>query len=138
MTEQPRTVHLPTGYTHVGKKIRGWCACGYSTTPRVDQARALDALLSEHGYTDPLLCELCDANHSGSVWAAVLRRIEIRDDHDGTTYVVCRGMPKSCQDGAARKQLRLDSAVSAAFGIDLPRPRLRVVRAPGERPGTHS
>lgn len=130
MTESPRRVCLPWGFRPAGQRIRAACSCGFTTTPRASRDRALDALLAEHGHTDAT-CVLCDRDHlEGSSlrqWDALRNwRIEILSDgHD--SFVVCRGMPRSCRDGAARKQLRLDSEVADAFGLALPRPRLRLV-----------
>jgi hypothetical protein len=125
----PQRVCLPWGFLPVGQRVRAACACGFTTSPRVDSDRALQALLTEHGHTEPK-CVLCDRNHlqgqSLRDWDAVRRRVEILPDGAGS-FLVCRGMPRSCRDCADRKQLRLDSEVAEAFGLELPRPRLRAV-----------
>jgi len=125
-----RRICLPWGFLPAGRRVRAACSCGVTTTPRVDRDRALQALLAEHGYTEPT-CVLCDRDHlegqSLHQWNAVRnQRVEILSDEYGP-FIVCRGMPLSCRDGAARKQLRLDSNVADAFGFALPRPRLRLV-----------
>jgi hypothetical protein len=97
----------------------------------VDKERALTALLSEHGYTEPV-CAVCGTDHQaypGRSWDDLRNRyVEIlTDESTGDTFLVCRGMPTSCRDGAAQKQLRLDRSVADGFGIDMPRPTLRVI-----------
>ena len=50
----------PSGFLPAsGGKARAACRCGYMTTPRISEARALDALLSEHGYTSGDCCRIC-------------------------------------------------------------------------------
>ncbi|MFR9774170.1 hypothetical protein [Nocardia sp. SC052] len=102
----------------------------------MNQDRALDALLSEHGWTAPV-CALCDTDHRPHVpgrnagfdgWLELRRRVEIlTDPSTGDKFLACAGMPQSCQDGAKQKQLRLDRAIADGFGIDMPRPTLRLV-----------
>lgn len=122
------TIHLPWGFLPVGKRVRAACSCGFRTTPRVDQSRAQDALLSEHGFTRPV-CQLCDADHEGHSWLELRTRyVEIvTDPATGEQFLACRGMPRSCSDAARQKQLHLDQSVAAAFGIELPRPSLRLI-----------
>ncbi len=43
-----RRVHVLAGFAPAGRRVRAACACGYLTTPRVDEARAARALESEH------------------------------------------------------------------------------------------
>ncbi|WP_033247439.1 hypothetical protein [Nocardia carnea] len=135
MTDRPADftphVHLPAGYLPAGRKVRAVCSCGQTTTPRVNEDRALAALLAEHGWTPPI-CALCGTDHQGYPgrdWDSLrLHDVEILvDPATGGTFLVCRGMPRSCRDGAAQKQLHLDRAVADGFGFELPRPRLRVV-----------
>ncbi|MBF6301651.1 hypothetical protein IU459_29535 [Nocardia amamiensis] len=138
MTEtNPRRICLPAGFTPVGRKVRAWCMCGWCTTPRVNQDRALDALLSEHGWTAPI-CALCETDYRPHVpgrnggfdgWLELRRLVEIlTDPATGDKFLACAGMPQSCRDGAKQKQLQLDRDVADGFGIELPRPTLRLVR----------
>src|SRR5688572_17243954 len=92
----PRRVHLPWGYLPSGKRVRAACSCGWITTPRVDKRRALDALLSEHGYTDPV-CATCETDHSRHSWDELRNKvIEImRDPSRDEEWIMCRGMPRS-------------------------------------------
>lgn len=129
MNPEVSWVHLPSGYLPVGKKIRAVCACGWMTTPRATEDRALTALLQDHGWTAPI-CVLCEQDHQGHVgrdWAALRREVEILDDPRGGTFLVCRDSPQSCRDRADQRMLHLDRAAAEGFGIDVPRPRLRVV-----------
>lgn len=100
------------------------------TTPRATEDRALTALLSDHGWTVPI-CVLCEKDHQGYVgrdWFALQREVEILDDpHTGGTFLVCRNSPQSCRDRTDQRMLHLDRTVAEGFGIDIPRPRLRVV-----------
>ena len=104
-------VHLPAGYLPSGRKVRAACSCGFLTTARVNEARALAALLTEHDYTDPV-CAICGKDHryarayesAVSRWESLRHHlIEILPDPStGGTFLVCRGMPPSCRPGAAR------------------------------------
>ncbi|MFC4124964.1 hypothetical protein [Nocardia rhizosphaerae] len=133
---RPRQICLPTGTSPSGRRAVAWCACGYRTTPRVDRDRALAALLTEHGWTTPV-CALCERTHDGPP-EVLLRQVEIRDDPDGGQYLVCRGVPRSCLDAGAQLQLRLDRAVSDSWGIEMPRPRLRVIHGGGSDQVLHA
>ncbi|MFC9898543.1 hypothetical protein ACFVMC_33035 [Nocardia sp. NPDC127579] len=132
MSTAASRVHLPSGYLPVGKKFRAVCACGWLTTPRVTEERALDALLKDHGWTAPI-CVLCEKDHQGYVgrdWFALQREVEILDDPaTGGTFLVCRDSPQSCRDRTDQRMLHLDRTVAESFGIDMPRPRLRVVES---------
>lgn len=123
-------VHLPNGFLPVGKRHRAVCTCGWMTTPRATEARALNALVSDHGWTVPI-CALCEKYHQGYVvrdWSALQREVEILDDPaTGGTFLVCRDSPQSCRDRAAQKQLHLDRTAAAGFDLEAPRPRLRVI-----------
>jgi len=124
----PRRVHLPWGYLPVGQRVRAVCSCGFGTSPRVDERRALDSLLSEHGVDSPV-CWLCGTDHHGHSWE------ELRTSHldvltdpaTGDQFLACRGMPRACRDGAAQQQLHLDQAAADQLGIDIPRPKVRLI-----------
>lgn len=94
-------------------------------------------LLSEHGFNQPA-CRLCGTDHHGHSWDELLGRyVEIMvDPSTGDEFLVCRGFPQACKDGAAQRQLHLDQAAGAALGIELPRPELRLVGSNRYRPRT--
>ncbi|WP_280493239.1 hypothetical protein [Nocardia asiatica] len=97
----------------------------------MNEGRALQALLREHGHTPPV-CALCGKDHSGHDWLTLRTRyVEILTDPVTGPSPVCRDMPKACRDAAAQKQMHLDRAVADGFGIDMPRPPLRVVGGTG-------
>jgi hypothetical protein len=106
------------------------CSCGYTTTPRASETRALAALLDNHGWTPPI-CVTCGHDHQGYPgrnWEALRARdIQIlTDPASGGTFLVCRDLPQACREGSAQRQLHLDRAAFDAFGLELP-PRLRVI-----------
>ena len=129
-TTGPHRVHLPWGIVPAGQKVRAVCSCGHRGAPHADRDRAVEALLSRHGSNSPR-CALCGRDHHGHHWDELRDRyLEILiDPGTGDEILVCRGMPQSCRDGAAQKQLHLDRKVADGFGLELP-PRLRVVRDP--------
>jgi hypothetical protein len=128
MPDTGHTVHLPWGYVPSSRqRVRAFCSCGWGTTPRADRGRALDALITEHGYTAPV-CALCDTDFlaEGHSWDDIRNRdLEILLD-GSNQFLACKGAPRRCRDGAAQKQLHLDQAVAQSFGITMPRPRLRL------------
>ncbi|MEU2258239.1 hypothetical protein ABZ540_34280 [Nocardia xishanensis] len=85
-------------------KVPAVRACGFRTTARANGARALAALLAERGHTTP--CAVCGHDHSGRSWSQLpIHHVEILSDPvTGDRFLVCRGMPQSCPDGAARRQ----------------------------------
>lgn len=128
-------VHLPNGYLPVGRRHRAVCTCGWMTTPRATEDRALTALLSDHGWTVPI-CVLCEKDHQGYVgrnWSALQREVEVLDDPRGGTFLVCRDSPQSCRDRTDQRMLHMDRTVAEGFGIEVPRPRLRVVEGSADR-----
>jgi hypothetical protein len=126
-TYDPRRVHLMQGFAPSGRRRRAVCSCGQTTTPRADDARALAALLAEHGTTEPV-CALCGHDYSGRTWQQ-LRDTDLQiltDTLDGE-FLACRDMPKACREGASQRQVHLDRAAFDGFGIEMPRPRLEVI-----------
>lgn len=119
-------VHLPGGFLPSGARVRAVCLCGWVTTPRVDQARALAALLDGHGHDEPV-CVLCGKDYNDRPAQRWRDGLQVLDDPSGGQFVVCRGMPRACQEGAAQRQVHLDRAAFEAFGAEPPRPRLRMV-----------
>lgn len=128
----PRRVHVPSGFTSTSTgKVRAYCSCGERTTPRVDQRRAVEALESRHGYSSAR-CELCGHDYDADIDVPRGRRYDrlevLTDPELGDQALVCRDAPQRCRDGAARRQVQLDRAAADALDVELPRPRLRVVR----------
>jgi hypothetical protein len=124
----PRRVHLIDGLAPSGRKVYAVCSCGFRTTPRVSEGRALAALVQTHPLTDPT-CALCGAEHAGHGWLALRSRYVqiLTDPATGDEFLTCRGLPRSCRDGAAQRQLHLDRAAADAFGLEPRPPALRVV-----------
>jgi hypothetical protein len=134
----PTRVHLMSGFAPSGHRVRAVCSCGYQTTPRVDERRALEALTSEHGSTRPV-CALCGRDYEGRDWLQLRRDLQIlpdpySDDRVLDQFLVCRDAPQACRDGARQRQVHLDRAVAEAWGLpELTRPRLRVVGGATQR-----
>ena len=127
MAFNPRRVHLMAGFAPSGKRVRAVCSCGEATTPRADQARALAALLAEHG-TTRAQCALCGRDHDGESWQRIRDALTILDDPLDGEFLACRDMPRSCREGAAQRQVHLDRAAFDALGVAKPPPALRVVK----------
>ncbi len=125
----PVRVHLIDGLARSGARVRAVCTCGYATSPRANEERAVFALRVEHELTEPV-CALCGTEHSGHDWQSLRSRYVqiLTDPGTGDQFLTCRGLPRSCQDGAAQRQVHLDRAVAESFGIELRRPDLRIVR----------
>lgn len=124
-----RRVCLLAGYTPSGAaKHRACCTCGYRTTARASQQRALAALLADHEQSDPV-CAVCFADYSNRAGGVFEWRsyLDLIDDPAGGMFLACRRLPRACRDGAAQNQLHLDRAAFDSFSLDLPGPRLRLV-----------
>lgn len=123
-------VHRPDGFAPSGPRQRAVCSCGWSTSPRSSEERALATLESEHGHSWPV-CALCgkDYDDLSLTWQQLRDQLEILTDPDGKLgqVLVCRGMPSTCLDAAAQRQVHLDRAAFDDLGMEAPRPRLRVV-----------
>ncbi|OJF14509.1 hypothetical protein [Couchioplanes caeruleus] len=124
----PRRVHLPAGFLPAGRRSRAVCTCGHPTTPRADEARALTALLTEHGSTRPV-CSLCGRDFDDFPREALIgRSVQILTDPvSRAETLVCKDAPQSCREGAAQRQVQLDRAAYDELGIEGPRPRLTVL-----------
>lgn len=144
MTGDDQRVHAPDGYTSAGERWRAWCSCGWSTTPRVDQARARQALERQHGWSDAV-CQLCRRERPG--FDAVGRFAHLRlysweetGQRGGLgpeQWLACADDTRACHDLSAQRQLHLDKTAFDALGLELPDPRLRVIRGERtERPDT--
>lgn len=96
VTVTGRKVHLFDGYTPAGRKVRAWCHCGWMTTPRTTLARAFEALMVEHGYTDAR-CARCGSDRD-SGWK---RAPDMHGDFTvvrdgGAELLVCRTDTEEC------------------------------------------
>jgi hypothetical protein len=126
MSYDQRKVHLMAGFAPSGHRVRAVCSCGEATTPRASQARALAALLAEHGTTRPR-CALCGRDYEGLSWQRIRDGLVVLDDRLDGEFLACRDMPRSCRDGAVQRQVHLDRAAFDALGIPKPSPVLRVL-----------
>lgn len=135
----PRYVHMVAGITPAGGRVRAVCSCGHATTPRVNEQAAVRALQSEHGFTRQQ-CQLCGRDYDDLTWEQLRAAVEVLDAGDigqVEQFMVCRNMPQACRDGAAQAQVHLDRAAGNALGVDMPAPRLRIVRST-DLPATES
>lgn len=123
-----RLVHLIDGLAPSGQKVSAVCSCGFRTTPRATEERALAALRQTHPLTTPT-CELCGREHPRHDWLALRsRHVQVHTDPaTGNQFLVCRGLARSCQNGAEQRQMHLDRTAFEAFGLQPGRPTLRVV-----------
>lgn len=125
-----RRVHILAGVTPSGKRWRAHCACGYPTSPRASRERAIEALETEHGYQDAV-CALCGRDRSeGLPHSRRYDHVRVLDDPDrpGDQFLVCRDDEQACHDLSAQRQVHLDRSAFEAFGVETPRPTLRIVR----------
>jgi hypothetical protein len=105
----PRRVHLLADVTASGRRFRAYCTCGWSTTPRVDRRRAIEALETGHGYQDPV-CDLCGRNRTDTDLPWSQRNDHVRllvDEPNGDQLVVCRDDTRACSDLTRRAQLQV-------------------------------
>ncbi|MEU7802556.1 hypothetical protein AB0B10_25180 [Micromonospora arborensis] len=125
-------MHLVDGFLPIGGRVRATCSCGHTTTPRVDETRALAALRADHELSPPI-CALCGHDYTGRSWYQ-LRTVDLRILTDSTNgqFLACRDLPTSCLDGAAQRQMHLDRAAFEGFGLPVPAPRLRVIPGGGQ------
>jgi hypothetical protein len=110
------------------------CHCGYTTTPRASEQRALQALHSEHGQQ----AETCDICHRDRHDPGARRPFEhlrvITDPDNGDELLVCADDQQACNDAGRQLQVQLDRAAFDSLGIEMPRPRLRLIEGAS---GTH-
>jgi hypothetical protein len=127
----PRRVHLLDGVGLPTKKgFRARCTCGWSTTPRASEERAIAALETEHGYQDPI-CALCGRDRSDTNLPHSRRQEHVRvllDEATGDQLIVCRDDERTCLDLSRQRQVPLDRTALEGLGLEPPRPTLRVVR----------
>lgn len=123
----PARVHLVSGLTPSGQRVRAVCACGHVTSPRADEGRALDALRAEHPLSAPI-CALCGHDYTGRSWQE-LRDVDLRilALAGGEQFLACRDMPQSCYDGYQQRQMHLDRAAFEGFDLPVPAPQLRII-----------
>ena len=126
MTE-PRLVHRMDGFAPAGGRVRAVCTCGYGTTARASEERALAAMRANHEAT-PQVCALCAKSYESVSWLQVRRQLSIlTDPTTGDQFLACHGLPQACRDGADQRQLHLDRAVAESFGFEHRQPSLRVI-----------
>lgn len=123
----PARVHLVSGLLPAGQRVRAVCACGHATSPRVDEARALDALRAEHPLS-AAICALCGHDFTGRSWQE-LRDVDLRILvlASGEEFLTCRDMPQSCRDGYQQRQMHLDRAAFEGLDLPVPAPQLRII-----------
>ena len=116
----PRLVHVPAGTLPSGRRFRAVCSCGWVSTPRVDERRAVEALETEHGYQDAV-CAPCgrDRDDPGLPWGDRYRHIEVlTDPASGDQVLACSDDQAACQTLSAKAALE---------SVAAPRPSLRVI-----------
>lgn len=109
-------VHIPVGFHRIGRGVRALCRCGWMTTPRVSQSRALAAMAREHGCTRPS-CAMCGRDRSPMRYTSVDEtwlqmhcnlRIETYGPAD-SEMLVCSTDLDYCHDMQRRKRRAIES-----------------------------
>lgn len=100
--------------------------CGWSSTPRTSTERALGAFRAEHA-SDPLVCGLCDRVRADLDHLGRPRLLRVLEAGPGDQILVCRDNERTCADLTEQRQVHLDRTAFEAFGVEPPRPTLRVV-----------
>lgn len=116
-------VHLPAGFKPAGLRVRAVCHCGWTSTPRVDQRRALAALAEDHGWSEPK-CARCGRNWTPSgvttVDAALLgmhRDVQIVDaGRPGRERLLCASDVGACDEMWSRMRAAINSLDPHAGG----------------------
>jgi hypothetical protein len=86
-------VHWMSGFTPSGSKSRAWCRCGYRTTPRADEDRALRALVAAH-QLDTAECVLCGVTYAD--WPDFDFFLQVlKDPMTGDEFAICQD-PTAC------------------------------------------
>lgn len=126
-----RALHFLAGFAPAGQKVRAVCHCGEATTPRVNRARAREALEAEHGFTSPE-CALCGRDAAADSTIGFdeayrrLRVVPITDPLPGEQpeFFACRDTD-TCLPIARERQHEADKAAFLALGM---RPNLRLIQ----------
>lgn len=116
-----RRVHVPAGTFLSGRRFRAACSCGWVSTPRVDERRAVEALETEHGYEDAI-CALCGRSRDdmGLPWADRYRHVEVlTDPASGDQFLACSDDQEECRTLSAQASQKL---------TEVRRPVLRVIQ----------
>ena len=122
----PHQVHVLSGILGGGRRVRAACWCGFTTTPRVSTERVLAAFGAEH-LADSLVC---DRTRGDLDYLGRPKSLRVLEAGPGEQVLVCRDDEWTCSDLAQQRQVHLDRVGFAAFGVEPPRPRLRVVQRP--------
>jgi len=88
----PTVVHRMEGFTPSGARHRAWCRCGYGTSARTSEDRALRALVADH-HLDAPECALCGVRYDTANWMAARDRLVVLEDPaTGDEFTVCRDL----------------------------------------------
>lgn len=95
---EPAIVHWMSGFSPSGSKVRATCRCGYETTPRADDDRALRALAADHNL-DAAECVLCGVTYEDTNWLDLRQSLQLmKDPIMGDEYPMCLD-PAVCMTG---------------------------------------
>lgn len=93
----PTVVHRMEGFTPSGARYRAWCRCGYGTSARASEDRALRALVADH-HLDAPECVLCGIHYDTADWLDARDRLVVLEDPaTGDEFTVCRDL-QGCLD----------------------------------------
>ncbi|WP_218177715.1 DUF2786 domain-containing protein [Amycolatopsis australiensis] len=93
---RPVIVHWMSGFSPSGNRSRAWCRCGYGTSPRVTECRALRALTDSHSL-DVAECVLCGVVYPADDWVNFRGRLQVvKDPTTGDEFSMCIN-PKTCK-----------------------------------------
>lgn len=113
-------VHLPDGFARAGDRRRAVCVCGWSTTPRASEERAMAALLAGHR-VDAAVCAICHRTRDEGPYPLRWRRhLEILEDTRDGQFLACRDDVNACRELAARRQEDLDRRAFEGLGLPAP------------------
>lgn len=88
----PARSTVDTPQTATGARWRAWCRCGYGTSPRAAEDRALRALIADH-HLDTPECVLCGASYGSADWMTIRDRLQVfQDPATGDEFTVCRDL----------------------------------------------
>jgi hypothetical protein len=90
-----------SGFSPSGSKSRAWCRCGYGTTPRADEDRALRALAASH-QLDTAECVLWGVTYADTDWLDFRRFLQVLKDPCPAT----RSSPDLPRSASASRILR--------------------------------
>ncbi|WP_410570535.1 DUF2786 domain-containing protein [Amycolatopsis sp. cmx-4-61] len=92
----PAVVHWMAGFSPSGKQSRAWCRCGYGTSPRATEDRALRALMDSHPL-DAAECGLCGVVYPAADWVKFRAFLQVlKDPVTGDEFAMCIN-PRTCK-----------------------------------------